>query len=190
MAINWLLRDSLISSPVLTAKWEEEYQKIADGQDDPSRLVKATAKMVSGQFQKVSQNWNDAAVKKFYSKVNSKFLAKASLGTCPKCKNGEVIYKKTKKSNLFCCSNEDCNFIIWEKFSNKKITQNDMIKLLEGKETRIFKGVKSLKKNSDKKFDCRFKLVYNTRKDKYYLQCVFEKTIKETAMPINHKSGQ
>lgn len=171
--INWLLQDTLISSPALTARWEEEYQKIANGEDDPNRLIKATEKLVESQFDKVENNWNASSVKKYYSKVNDKFLSKVAIGQCPQCQQGNIIFKERGKFRGYVCTNSDCDFFIWEKFApNKKLTENDVSKLISGKETRLFKGIKS-RKDKDKTYDCKLKLEYDSEQKKYILNRIF-----------------
>lgn len=175
--INWLLKGMPVSSPVLTAKWEEEYQRIADGKDNPNLLIEATAKMITEQFNNFNKNWHPERIKEFYRKVQGKFLKTVSFGKCPQCNEGEVVFIEDKKHkgkwNRYNCTNKDCNFVIWSKFFNKKLTENDVRKLIAGEETHLLKGVKGQK---GKEFDCRAKLVYDEDKKALVPKPIFSKS--------------
>lgn len=164
--INWLLRDSLLSSPVLTAKWEEEYQLIAEGKDDPSKLINATAKLVIDQFQKVKKTWNPDEIKAYFEKHQGEFLKETSFGKCPQCQVGDILFTVDKKNkgkfNAYRCTNKKCNFVVYQHYFNKKFTDNDIKKMISDGESRLIKGIKSLK---GKTYDCKFKLKYNKEKE-------------------------
>lgn len=177
--INWLLKDSLLSSPVLTAKWEKEYQLIADGKDNPNKLINATAKMVIDQFQKVKRNWNEDEIREYFEKRQGKYLEKTSLDKCPQCQKGEIILTKDKKNkgkyDAYRCTNKDCDFKIYAHFFNKKLTDNDIAKMINGKETHKLKGVKT---PNGKTFDCKIKLVYSKEKQQLEEKMIFDDTTK------------
>lgn len=172
--INWLLKGMPVSSPVLTAKWEEEYQRIADGKDNSNLLIEATAKMINDQFNDFDKHWQPDKIKAFYKKVQGQFLKAVSFGKCPQCNKGDVVFIADKKNkgkwNRYSCTNKDCNFVIWSKFYNKKFTDNDIKKLIAGEKTHLLKGVKSKK---GKKFDCWVKLKYDDKKQALVPQMIF-----------------
>ncbi len=181
--INWLLKGMPVSSPVLTAKWEEEYQRIAEGEDNPNILIEATAKMITKQFNNFSENWHPEEIKAFYQKVQGEFLKTVSLGKCPQCSKGNIVFIADKKGkgkwNRYGCTNKDCNFVIWSKFFNKKFTEKDIEKLIAGKKSRLLKDVKG---KSGKKFDCWVKLGYDEKKKSLTPQMIFpEKKTKKYA---------
>lgn len=177
--INWLLKDSLLSSPVLTAKWEKEYQLIADGKDNPNKLINATAKMVIDQFENVEKYWNEDKIKEYFEERQGIYLEKTSLGKCPQCQKGEVILTKDKKNkgkyDAYRCTNKDCDFKIYAHFFNKRFTDNDIAKMIAGKETHKLKGVKT---PNGKTFDCKVKLVYSKEKQQLEEKIIFDDTMK------------
>lgn len=182
--INWLLKDSLLSSPVLTAKWEQEYQLIADGKDNPNKLINATAKMVIDQFQKVKESWNEDEIKSYFEKEQGDYLKQTSLGKCPQCQKGDIILTKDKKNkgkyDAYRCTNKECEFKIYAHFYNRKLTDNDIAKMITGKESHKLKGVKT---PNGKVLDCKLKLSYSKEKQKLELKMIFDDKFK-----ANHKN--
>ncbi|MRJ11581.1 type IA DNA topoisomerase [Ornithobacterium rhinotracheale] len=72
--------------------------------------------------------------------TNTKQTKKA-LGTCPKCKKGNII--EGKKG--YGCSEwkQGCDFVIWKQIAGKKITENNVKDLIEKGITPKIKGFKS-----------------------------------------------
>ena len=48
---------------------------------------------------------------------NTKAIVKTIGVTCPKCKDGDVVERKSKKNRLFygCSNYPECDFISWDK---------------------------------------------------------------------------
>lgn len=75
---------------------------------------------------------------------------------CPKC--GRPLSVSDKAWGCPGWRDKSCNFTIWRKLpGNKLLTDRDIIDLLEKKKTRLIKGLKSTKKNTE--FDAYVKLV-------------------------------
>jgi len=76
--------------------------------------------------------------------------AKDAVGKCPKC-GKEVVNQKT----FYGCTGykEGCKFSLPGEFLNKKISEANIKKLLEGKKTGFIKGPKG-----KKEFDAHLKL--------------------------------
>lgn len=61
---------------------------------------------------------------------------------CPKC--GKEILKTPMS---YKCSDKNCGFTLWRQVCKQEFTEDDIKNLLEGKETRVIKGLKSSKGN-------------------------------------------
>ncbi|MGR5978422.1 topoisomerase C-terminal repeat-containing protein [Bacillus cereus] len=78
------------------------------------------------------------------------------IGECPSC-GKPVVDKKT----IYGCSGyakdnlKSCKFSVSKEFLGQKISESNMIKLLEGKKTTLLKGLKG---KSEKEFDAYLKL--------------------------------
>lgn len=142
--MNWLLRNSLISSPNLTAKWEEQYEEIAQGKVKADKLINATAKLIIKEIEQANTSWDSKAIQDYYKKKYLEVSEKNKIGVCPQCNNPVIytsFYYKDKKYNVYKCANKECNFIIYEKYWNKKISETNMIKLLTQGHTGKINGV-------------------------------------------------
>lgn len=163
--INKLFNNSIISSPVLTAKWETAYKKIAEGGFSADNLINATVKLVQKEFQRVQTDWNSIDIQEYYKNTKKKFDNQISIGQCPQC-NSPVIYckdiKNKGKYNAFRCSNKECNFVIFERYWNKKISEKNIKRLLNRQYTTQINGIKSTSDN--KTYSAILELRYSPEK--------------------------
>lgn len=74
--INWLLCGSEVNDPVLTAKWEEEYQRIDKGQTSASNLINSTAQMIYNEFDRIEKTWNTQKTVNYYQSKAGAFNKK------------------------------------------------------------------------------------------------------------------
>lgn len=146
--INWLLCGSEVNDPVLTAKWEEEYQRIDKGQTSASNLINSTAQMIYNEFDRIEKTWNTQKTVNYYQSKAGAFNKKVSLGKCPVC-GSDVVFRKDQKNagkwDNYACTNKDCKFIIWRHYSNRLVSEADVKKLLVGQPTHEFKNLLSKK---------------------------------------------
>lgn len=171
--INHLLQGSQVNDPVLTAKWEEEYDRIGKGKSTSSALVNATAKMVFEEFENAQDHWDGAAIQQFYQEQKHDFDESLSIGKCPKCGDNIILDKDTKhkgKYDCYVCANSECTFKVYAHFGNKKISATEFAKLLNGKTTRKLDGFQS---KSGKNYSAKLTLDYDKGSDKYRLKPVF-----------------
>ncbi len=68
---------------------------------------------------------------------------------CPKCQMSLHAFERGYK----CLNNEMCNFILWDQFAGKKLTPNQMRKLLKEGKTEIINGF--LSKGKGKPYSAR-----------------------------------
>ena len=99
-----------ITSPKMTAEWENTLMEIERGNADADVFLSGIARM-TGDLVKAYPFLSDAEAQRFGT-------GKEEIGKCPRC--GYPVY--VGKGNFYC-SNKDCSFCLWEDnkfFSSKK----------------------------------------------------------------------
>ncbi|WP_243290885.1 DNA topoisomerase III [Bacillus sp. FJAT-47783] len=149
----------LLTSPDMTAKWEQRLREIGKGEASAKQFIEQTKKLVVKMIddaKRGSEKWNfesfdiDSLQENRFSK--SKKQTATKLGTCPTC--GGVI---VDKGNFYGCSNytkTNCTMTISKTILSKKISQANVKKLLKDGETNVIKGFKK----GEKTFDAKLKL--------------------------------
>lgn len=100
----------VLTSPMLTAEWENALTLIAKGAAEPDAFMTSIESMTKGlciNFYKADED------KKALFRQD-----KEVIGTCPRC--GNPVYEGKKN---FYCSNRDCQFVMWKNdrfFENRK----------------------------------------------------------------------
>lgn len=167
--INWLLTGSKVNDPVLTAKWEEEYDLIGKGKAQANDLINDTAKLVFDEFERSRQTWDVDKIKAYYDSKNSAYSEELSVGDCPSCGAPVIFSKDTRHSGKYdCyeCTNKDCNFRVFSHFSNKNVNATEFAKVLNGSPTKKFTKIES---RSGRTYDAKLTLKYDKGKDRYSL---------------------
>ncbi|MGB8001668.1 MAG: DNA topoisomerase 3, partial [Anaerobacillus sp.] len=141
--------DAVLSSPEMTAKWEQRLKQIGSGEASPQMFMesvkKLAAKLTSDAIE-ASGTWDLKDVKIEASTVSKKALGK-KIGLCPLCRS-EVI----DKGKLYGCSSYSktkCPFTISKRILGKPISQTNAKKLLTDGKTSVIKGLKSKKGTFD-----------------------------------------
>ena len=99
-----------ITSPAMTAEWENTLMQIERGNADAEAFLSGIAAMTS-ELVKAYPFLSDAEASRFDT-------ARETVGKCPRC--GSPVY--VGKGNFYC-SNRECSFCLWEDnkfFSSKK----------------------------------------------------------------------
>ena len=99
-----------ITSPAMTAEWENTLMQIERGDADAEAFLSGIAAMTS-ELVKAYPFLSDAEASRFDT-------ARETVGKCPRC--GSPVY--VGKGNFYC-SNRECSFCLWEEnkfFSSKK----------------------------------------------------------------------
>ncbi len=126
-----------LTSPMLTADWEQQLSEIAAGNLDPELFMSWISSMTS-------------RLVKTYSCINEdgqKLFApeKEVVGTCPRC--GKPVYEGKKN---FACSDRSCTFVLWKNdrfwLSRKKELTKKMAADLLAKGRTNVRGMWSEKK--------------------------------------------
>ncbi|MGE7920607.1 DNA topoisomerase III [Viridibacillus sp. NPDC093762] len=142
------LGESILTSPSMTAKWEQRLSEIGEGNASPKAFmeqVKKLADKLISDANKREKEWafNQNAVDKItannpYTKKYKK--EKTVIGKCILC-DGSIIDHGT----FYGCSNykaANCKFSVSKKILSKTIIQANMKKLLTAGETDLIKGFK------------------------------------------------
>ena len=91
----------VLTSPQLTAEWENTLTAIAKGEADPDGFMAGIEEMTRGLISGYSQISEDA--QKLFQKE------RVSIGKCPRC--GEAVYEGKKN---YYCGNRACQFVMWK----------------------------------------------------------------------------
>ena len=90
-----------LTSPMLTAEWEQKLTEIAKGGADPDAFMDGIRDMVREIVSTYSCISEDG--KKLFAPE------KEVIGTCPRC--GQPVYEGKKN---FACSDRSCGFVLWK----------------------------------------------------------------------------
>ena len=145
-----LIDNELLKSAELTGRWEKRLKEIERGEFNAGTFIKNMKKMVEELVYEVRSNTTKTRIshtsvkaspasssnKKIAQQVTQKKLVTGK--TCPKCNSGTLL----KGSKAFGCSefNKTCNFVMPFEFLGKKISENQLLRLLEKKSTTNLKG--------------------------------------------------
>lgn len=128
-----------LTSPMLTAEWEQRLTAIAKGEADPGGFLDGIRDMVRELVKTYSQ----------ISEDGQKLFApeKEVIGVCPRC--GKPVYEGKKN---FFCSDRACGFVLWknDRFwtsRKKELTKKMAANLLKKGRTNV-KGMWSEKKGA------------------------------------------
>ena len=128
-----------LTSPMLTAEWEQKLTEIAKGGADPDTFMDGIRTMVQEIVSTYSCISEDG--KKLFAPE------KEVIGTCPRC--GQPVYEG---KNNFACSDRSCGFVLWknDRFwtsRKKELTKKMATDLLKKGRTNI-KGMWSEEKQT------------------------------------------
>ena len=133
-----VLPDAL-TSPMLTAEWEQKLTGIARGEADPSEFLAG----ITGMTQELVKNYSHI------SEEGQKLFApeRETVGLCPRC--GKPVYEGKKN---FYCSDRSCQFVLWKDDRFWTSRKKDLTKKMAGdllkKGRTSVKGMWSEKKGS------------------------------------------
>lgn len=122
MKLTAVLPETL-TSPILTAQWEQQLTAIAKGEADADAFMAEIKAMVQDLVQNHS----------LVSEEGHKLFVpdRESVGSCPRC--GKPVYEGRKN---FACSDRSCGFVLWknDRFwtsRKKELTRNMAAELLK-----------------------------------------------------------
>lgn len=140
------IQNELLKSAELTGTWEKQLKDIERGEYSASAFIKSMKRMVDALVYEVRTekvvNRISAVNNKTSKKTSATKKGKTVVGrTCPKCKNGQLV----KGKSAYGCSEygSACDFTLPFKFENRKISENQLIRLLSKGSTVNLKGFKN-----------------------------------------------
>ncbi|WP_138433995.1 type IA DNA topoisomerase [Winogradskyella algicola] len=157
------IQNELLKSAELTGTWEKQLKDIEKGEISANTFIKGMKRMVDALVYEVRSEKvetrisaiNNKPVKKSKSKPKKEKLVGT---TCPKCKNGHILKGKSAYGcNLY---GKGCDFVLPFKYGEKKISENQYVRLLDKGSTVNLKGFKINGKSIEGllRFDDAYKL--------------------------------
>ncbi len=139
------IEGTLLSSPVMTAKWESRLRDIGTGNGSSEAFISNINNFIADLLQKAPKQIGQANIEQAVNKEQSS----QSKGNCPCCKNGQMIDRKT----FLGCSEykNGCKFSINKTILGKKLTDKNITDLLEKGITSNIKGFVGKSNNFDAK---------------------------------------
>ncbi len=179
IALIDLIDNELLKSAELTGRWEKRLKEIERGEFKAGKFIHNMKKMVYELVQEVKL---DTTVKRITSNIPEKNTVaskntspkkttskgkKELVGkTCPKCKKGNLIKGKT----AYGCSEykNGCKFLLPFKILGKKISENQIIRLIDKGSTTNLKGftTETGKVEGLIKFDDEYNLEFEQKENK------------------------
>ena len=141
-----IIDNELLKSAELTGRWEKRLKEIERGEFNAGTFINNMKKMVDELVYEVRSSKSSARIshtqsnkKPLQQKVVSKKLIAGK--KCPKCNAGQLL----KGSKAYGCSNynNSCDFVMPFQFLGKKISENQLLRLLTKKSTTNLKGFKT-----------------------------------------------
>lgn len=152
------INNQLLKSAELTGQWEKKLKEIESGEYSAKRFIFDMKRMVYELVVEVLKEKNNvklsapqAAVKSVKAKntkaKNTPLKPGGEIAVCPKCSKGKVL----KGKNAYGCNawKEGCDFRLPFVFMGKKLSENQVKRLIEKRATTKLKGFKL----GDKKVD-------------------------------------
>jgi DNA topoisomerase-3 len=142
------IQNELLKSAELTGSWEKQLKDIEKGTFTASAFIRNMKQMVEHLVSEVRLEVKGANIshaenvpKKVVTTENKKKASGLSAESCPKCKNGTLL----KGRSAYGCSQykTGCDFKLPFTFAEKKISENQFIRLLQKGSTVNLKEFKT-----------------------------------------------
>ncbi|WP_418263126.1 DNA topoisomerase 3 [Flavobacterium faecale] len=141
------IQNDLIKSAELTGTWEKQLKDIEKGEYSAAAFIKNMKQMVDALVYEVRSETvranisHVASMQQQEAKVEKKKAAGIMAETCPKCKKNTLIKGKL----AYGCGNysSGCDFVLPFTFAEKKISENQYLRLLQKGSTVNLKDFKT-----------------------------------------------
>jgi len=141
------IQNELLKSAELTGRWEKQLKNIEKGSFSAGSFINNMKKMVDNLVYEVRSSSNTTRISAATTASNKKTEKSTKSNTgiigleCPKCKKGKLL----KGSTAYGCSDfkNGCNFRLPLHFMDKKISDNQYLRLLTKGSTVNLKGFKT-----------------------------------------------
>ncbi len=134
-ALVSLLQKSQLSSPELTASWEERLAKMEQGAERRPDFMADIKSFTTSLVEEVRTMSGEKLASPSYSRNRE------PLGACPKCGSPVVETKKAYSCSAWRASG--CDFAIWKQISGKRLSESQAKQLLRRGRTNQLKGFRS-----------------------------------------------
>ena len=136
-----------LTSPRLTANWENSLYEVETGKISESTFMKDIESFVRTLISENSEANKEVSFQKANTSQEAKARPKQIIGSCPKC-GGNVVDTNNAKLKAFVCSNK-CGFLFWKedyllKSQGKSLDREMASSLLKDKKVFV-KGLRSAK---------------------------------------------
>jgi DNA topoisomerase-3 len=170
-----IIQNELLKSAELTGTWEKQLKDIEKGKISASAFINGMKRMVDALVYEVRSETLETRISAVNNKpvVSTKAIpkpkstAKKLVGSsCPKCKAGQLL----KGKSAYGCSRygKSCDFILPFSFGDKKLSENQYLRLLSKGSTVNLKGFKIMNQTLEGllRFDADFKLKLEPKQSK------------------------
>jgi DNA topoisomerase-3 len=182
------IQNKLLTSAELTGSWEKQLRDIEKGTHSAAAFIKNMKQMVDELVAEVRMEHKAASIShlentsKKVETLEKKKAAGIAAETCPKCKQGNLL----KGKSAFGCSQykAGCDFKLPFTFGDKKISENQFLRLLQKGSTVNLKDFKTENGLVEGllRFDQNFQLQLELKK-------TFDKPIPEKLICPKCKNG-
>lgn len=157
------IQNELLKSAELTGTWEKQLKDIEKGDISANAFIKGMKRMVDALVYEVRSEKVETRISAVNNKPVGKSKSKAKneklIGaTCPKCQNGQLV----KGKSAYGCTlyGKGCDFVLPFMYGDKKISENQYLRLLSKGSTVNLKGFKIQGESIEGllRFDDNFKL--------------------------------
>ncbi|MCG9792595.1 type IA DNA topoisomerase [Flavobacterium algicola] len=179
------IQNDLIKSAELTGSWEKQLKDIEKGTYSAASFIKNMKQMVDALVYEVrsetvrSRISHESSIQIKKATVDKKKVAGITEETCPKCKENTLI----KGKSAYGCGNysQGCDFVLPFIFAEKKISENQYLRLLKKGSTVNLKDFKTATGNAEGllRFDESFKLILETKKTAAVAEAVQSKVASD-----------
>ena len=160
-----LIDNELLKSAELTGRWEKRLKEIERGEFNAGTFVRNMKMMVDELVYEVRSNVSKLRISQTETTQEQSKKKKTLVGmSCPKCEDGKFL----KGSKAYGCSSyaKGCKVMLPFQFYNKKISENQWIRLIEKKSTTNLKGFQTDQGKVEGfiRFDNHFNLLLEPKK--------------------------
>ena len=134
-ALISLLEKSQLSSPELTARWEERLAKMEQGAERRPDFMADIKNFTTSLVEEVRGMEGEKLASSSYSRNRQ------PLGACPKC--GSPVVETKKAYSCSAWKTSGCDFAIWKQISGKRLSESQARQLLRTGRTDQLKGFRS-----------------------------------------------
>lgn len=155
------VKGSLLSSPEMTAKWEQMLKKIGLGNANETSFIENAKKFIEKELSLKDEKSKSEIINSFSEKI----IEDQIISDCPNCEKGKIIDKR----KVFKCNS--CEQIFFLNFFKKKLTKSQVKDIIINKRSK--KKI-SLKKKDGSNYSAYLQLKKDEKKAIYIYEVSFK----------------